>query len=227
MTDARAPRLSTPAAIGLLLAVLVVVNITRSTVVPSSWHFALNVSVGAVVVGIGLLAAMTAAEMGTARRDVRAGLRWGGAVFAIITVGVLVGGVLGLLGDDRTQVPGAAMALRALVVIPVGTVVVEELAFRGVLQGLLGRLLTPMRTLAVGAILFGLWHVFPAWRGGAVQSDVADVGRAGAAVGTLVATTAAGVGFGWLRQRSRSVVAPMLAHLATNSVTFALSWAFT
>jgi len=227
MTASGSGRLSTGAAVGLLVTLLVVVNITRSAVVPSSWHFVLNMSVGLAVVGIGLLAAMNPTEMGTAPADLAAGLRWGGTVFALITVGVLVGGALGLLGDERTQVSAASMAWRALVVIPIGTVVVEELAFRGVLQGLLDRLLTPTRTLAVGAILFGLWHVFPAWRGGAVQSDVADVGRAAAVAGTLVATTAAGVGFGWLRQRSGSVVAPMLAHLATNSVTFALSWAFT
>ena len=44
--------------------------------------------------------------------------------------------------------------------------------------------------------------------------------------GTFVVTTIAGVGFLWLRTRSGSVVAPMLAHLATNSLTFAVAWAF-
>jgi membrane protease YdiL (CAAX protease family) len=41
---------------------------------------------------------------------------------------------------------------------------------------------------------------------------------------TVVVTTAAGVGLAWLRVRSDSLLAPMLAHLATNSVTFALAW---
>lgn len=42
---------------------------------------------------------------------------------------------------------------------------------------------------------------------------------------TFLATTAAGVGFEWLRRRSGSLAAPALAHLATNSVTFAVAWA--
>ena len=37
---------------------------------------------------------------------------------------------------------------------------------------------------------------------------------------TVLATAAAGVAFAWLRLRSRSVVAPVLAHAALNSLAF-------
>jgi len=33
-----------------------------------------------------------------------------------------------------------------------------------------------------------------------------------------------GIGFAWLRVRSDSLIAPMLAHLATNSLTYAAAW---
>ena len=36
----------------------------------------------------------------------------------------------------------------------------------------------------------------------------------------------AGVGFGWLRVKSGSLLAPVLAHIATNSLTFAIAWAY-
>ena len=50
--------------------------------------------------------------------------------------------------------------------------------------------------------------------------------RPGQSAGTVLATTVAGVGFGWLRVKSGSLLAPVLAHLATNSLTFAIAWAY-
>jgi membrane protease YdiL (CAAX protease family) len=60
-----------------------------------------------------------------------------------------------------------------------------------------------------------------------VANDAADDAALTVAVavaGTLVATTIAGVGFAWLRVRSQSLVAPIVAHIATNSLTFAAAW---
>ena len=37
-------------------------------------------------------------------------------------------------------------------------------------------------------------------------------------------TFAAGMAFSWLRLRAGSVLAPMLAHLATNGVTLVVAW---
>ena len=39
-------------------------------------------------------------------------------------------------------------------------------------------------------------------------------------VGTIAVTTVAGVLFAWLRLRSGSLVAPILAHIATNSFAY-------
>lgn len=200
-------------ALALLIGGLTAAIIARSTVIPSGWHFTFNVSLvvfSAVVAGS---AGLRSDELGLARRNAGPGLRYGGAVFLAITVVVAGAALVGLLDDARTTIGLGDMLVRVLVAIPIGTVLMEEFAFRGVLYGLLERITTPVRSIAAGAVLFGLWHVPPI-----VDDGVWTV------LGTLVATTVAGVGFVWLRRRSGSLLAPVLAHLATNSVTFALSW---
>lgn len=188
--------------------------VARSAVVPDGWHLPYNLAMGAVAVGVGRLGGLGAKAMGCAREDVPAGLRLGGLAFAAVSSVVAVGAVAGLLDDEVADVSPGAMAVRVLVVIPVGTVVVEELVFRGALQGLLEAVTTPGRALAAGSVLFGLWHVPPIWSDGPLRI-----------LATVAATTVAGAGFTWLRRRSGSVVAPMLAHLGTNSTTYALAWA--
>lgn len=227
MTAALAGHHRSTVALGAVLAVLVVANVARSTVVPSSVHLAFNLGTAAAVAAIGAWANLSREELGLDRSTVGAGLRLGLAVFGIVLAAIAVAAVVpaarGLFEDDRARVDAATMALRVLVVIPLGTVLVEELIFRGVLHGLLTRLTTPAGALLLGAVVFGLWHVFPAWRG----ADGTALERLGVAAGTLAATTAAGVGFIWLRTRSGSLVAPALAHLATNSLAYAAAWFFT
>lgn len=227
MTAAVASHHRSTAALGAVLAVLVVANVARSTVVPSGVHLPFNLATAAVVAAIGAWAQLSRAELGLDRSTFGAGLRLGLVVFGIVLAAVAVAAVVpaarGAFEDDRARVDAATMALRVLVVIPLGTVVVEELIFRGVLHGLLSRLTTATGALVVGALVFGLWHVFPAWRG----ADGSTLSRLGVAAGTLAATTAAGVGFVWLRTRSGSLVAPALAHLATNSLAYAAAWFLT
>jgi membrane protease YdiL (CAAX protease family) len=134
------------------------------------------------------------------------------AISAVEVVAALAGLFDGA-ADEYVDVGTGEMLLRVLVTIPIGTVAVEELIFRGSLHGLLTSVTSADRAMAAGAVLFGLWHV-PAIAGDGV----------GTIVGTLAATTAAGVGFVWLRRRSDSLAAPILAHLATNSTAYALAW---
>lgn len=216
---------SAAVAIALLVTFLAVTNVARSTIVPGRWHLAFNLAIGAGAVTIGLIAGLGPGELGLLRSNVTDGFRLGAIAFAVISVVVIGAGVAGMLTDGRVDGPWSTMVVRTLVVIPLGTVLVEELVFRGVLHGLLVRVTSTTGVLVAGAVLFGLWHVFPAWRGGGVETDLADVGRVATVAATLAATTAAGALLVWLRIRSGSVVAPMLAHLATNSVTFAVAWA--
>jgi membrane protease YdiL (CAAX protease family) len=107
------------------------------------------------------------------------------------------------------------------VVIPFGTVALEELAFRSVLWGMLSRHLQPWQVLAATSTLFGFWHVFPALSAGKTNRGVSDaVGGAAflAVVGTVLLTTIGGFVFGELRRRSGSVLASAGAHWATNAL---------
>lgn len=219
-------RLRPGSALALLVGGLAAANVARSTIVPGAWHLPFNVGLGLFSLGVAAGTGLGRRDLGLDRAGLRCGARLGTAAFAVISVGVLALGSTGGLSGEKGDLSAAEVAVRALVVIPLGTVLAEELAFRGTLHALLERVGGRRWAWAGGAVLFGLWHVFPAWRGGTVDSDLADVGRAASTAATFAATTAAGLGFIWLRVRSESLVAPVLAHLATNSVTFALAWAF-
>ena len=100
--------------------------------------------------------------------------------------------------------------------IPIGTAVFEELLFRSVLFGLMARLRTVRFAVIGSSIVFGLWHVVPAWESAADGAGA----TAGAVVGTVAITTVAGVIFALLRVRSGSVVASMMAHASVNSFAY-------
>jgi membrane protease YdiL (CAAX protease family) len=212
----------------VLVLVVGAANIIRSAVLPDRYHLLFNLGLAGVSVGIGVVAGMTVVELGLAAADLPRGLRYGavaaGIVIAIVVSAALVPAFSSAFDDDRVDIGAGAMMLEALVVIPIGTVLVEELIFRGVLLGLLRRITPTVVAVVVTSILFGLWHVYPAWRGDAENQALVFAGKVSTVIGTMVATTAVGLVFCWLRVASRSLVAPMLAHCATNSVPFVAAW---
>ncbi len=210
-----------------VVVVLAVYNIARSSLIPGDGHLATNVAIAVVVLLAGLAAGMTTSELGIERAHLGAGVRLGAVVFGLIFVVLLIAAFLpftsGYFEDERVDVTFWEMVGRVLIVIPLGTVFVEEVIFRGVLHGLLRRRYEIVRAALIGACLFGLWHLFPVWNS---YSDVepTDLNRWGSVVGTFVATFFAGLGFIWLRHRSQHLAAPILAHIGTNSIPFTLAW---
>jgi membrane protease YdiL (CAAX protease family) len=166
------------------------------------------------------------AELGLGRDRLGAGCRWALGAMAVVA-GVYVVGVLLPLTrpafqDDRYDLPLPDALRTALLVIPLGTVLLEEVAFRSVLWGALSRHCRPWQVLVTTSVLFGLWHVFPALGVGSSNRGVSDaVGGGGSAVvvaATVGFTAIGGLVFGELRRRSGSVVASAGAHWATNSL---------
>jgi uncharacterized protein len=180
-------------------------------------------------------AGLDRADLGLTRDRVASGTRWGGIAVAVtcavLAAGVVLGDRLGPLGalldDDRAALPAASLAWVALVRIPLGTVVFEELAFRGVLDGALHRRWSVRTATIASAAIFGIYHLPPTW----VALRINDVppGSAeglGALAGAVVATGVAGALFTWLRRRSGSLLAPALAHVGTNvGGLLAAAWA--
>jgi membrane protease YdiL (CAAX protease family) len=204
------------AAVGLLAA-----NLVANRLVPAA-HLAIGLGSVVALLAVAWAAGLTRVELGLTRW--RSGLRWGGAAAGLAVLGYAVALVVA-----RDELAGAAdrswpdVLLEGLVVIPLGTVVAEELAFRGVLWAMLARRHGEWVATAVSSVLFGLWHVLPALGGGAANELATGAlggGTAGTAArvaGTVLLTTAGGVVFCWLRVRSGSLLAPVLLHWALNA----------
>jgi membrane protease YdiL (CAAX protease family) len=211
--------------VGLVIG-LAMYNVVRSSVIDGDLDTATNLAVGAIVLLAGWWAGLSTRELGLDRANARAGLRLGlvaaAVVAAVVIIGAVVFSTFGTIDDSCVEISFQAMMLRVLVIIPIATAVVEETIFRGVLYGLLRRRCTVVAAAAIDAVLFGLWHVYPAWLD--TSGTAVGVGRGATVAGTFVATTTAGLVLTWLRQRSGHLLAPILAHAASNSVTFAVAW---
>jgi uncharacterized protein len=210
-----------------LAAVLVpVLAVWNNAVVPrlsGRAYTVLNASAAGVLVVAARGAGLSPDELGLDPRRLGRGARSCLALAAPLTVAygtaLAVPATRSLLRDARVGglSPGR-IAGEALVRIPFGTVLWEEVAFRGVLEAALRRLLPPRATTAASAVLFGIWHVHPTLAGARANDLVPAAGRATAAVlvGTA-GTAAAGVLFSGLRQHSGSLLAPAVVHLTANS----------
>jgi membrane protease YdiL (CAAX protease family) len=180
----------------------------------------------AAVLGIARGAGISWAELGLGRDELSSGVRTGaiaaagaaGAVFA----GAALPGTRSFFLDERAAADrngglAAELARIAFVAVPA-----EELTYRSALLDL--RLGCGGRPGAVAwsSLLFGLSHVLPTlstMSHTALGCHLAQRPQRQAAfvVGNVAVTGLAGAVFAWLRLRSGSVVAPLLAHAALNS----------
>lgn len=222
-------------ALGLVVALAVAGNAAMNLLVPPPLYV-----LGALL--LALLAVLVAVRVGgCGARDL--GLEWerlghdlrlGAGAAAVLAVVLAVGAALpatrNLFTDRRVDQHSVMLLLyHTLVRIPLGTVVLEETLFRGVLLGLALRRWSPQVAVAFSSVLFGLWHLLPARSVSGFNPVVATASQ-----GTLrqvlllvlavAATALAGAVFCWLRLRARSLAAPAVLHLAGNSLAYLLAW---
>lgn len=203
-------------------AVLVAVDIVGNVVL-SGWpsvpvKLAMTLAVVMAARGFGL----TWVEMGLTPQRVGSGVRVGlvafGLVAVVLIIAVLIPASHSYFEDADVATDSVAMrVLRPLVVIPLGTALFEEILFRAVLLGLLFRFTTVRGAVLWSAVAFGVWHVIPAvdtWRDDGTTTFLGEV------AGVVAVTGVAGVVLAWLRLRADSVIAPLLAHVATNSLAY-------
>jgi CAAX protease family protein len=175
----------------------------------------------------------TAKDLGLGIGDLGAGARYGAVAFGLVLVALAVAAVLPrtsvFLHDSRAQIDGGQLAYELGVSIILLTAIPEEFAFRGVLLGSALQLWGGRRASLVSSALFGLWHIEPTLH--TMSGNVAVRGAASSAaeqvlvvVGAVVVTFTAGLAFCWLRLRSASLLAPVLAHLATNGLGLVVAW---
>jgi membrane protease YdiL (CAAX protease family) len=207
---------------GAVVVVLAAVNVVDHLLHPPWWIRALE---GAGLLAWARLDGLSWSQLGLGRDRLGAGCRWALGAIGVVAGGYVVGVLLPLtrpaFQDTRYDTPLPEALRTAFVVIPLGTVVLEELAFRSVLWGVLSRHLRPGQVLVTTSVLFGFWHVIPALRDAASGRGVSDTvggGEVAVVVGTVALTTVGGLVFGELRRRSGSVLASAGAHWATNAL---------
>ena len=211
-------------ALAACITLLSVWDLVVRPVLPSELHPAGGLVVAACTVALGLWGGLDADGLGLSPGRLGDGLRYGGLAFGVVTVVLLLGLAIPVTRDSfhsgRADITAGHLLLQALVTIPIGTVLVEELAFRGSVLGLFRLAMPTTRAVVACSVLFGLWHIPTVL--GAISGSHGHV--LAAVAGTFVATFVAGVAFCWLRIRSGSLLASALAHLATNSVALIVAW---
>jgi membrane protease YdiL (CAAX protease family) len=208
---------------GAVVVVLAAINVTGHLLREPWWVRALE---AAALVAWARLEGLSWSSLGLGRDRLWSGCRWALGAIAVVAGVYVVGLLLPLtrpaFQDVRYDLPLPDALQRALVVIPLGTVLLEEIAFRSVLWGMLSRHMREWQVLLTTSALFGLWHILPSLQLGTTNRGVSDtVGGAGGFVvvaGSVVLTTIGGLVFGELRRRSGSVLASAGAHWAFNAL---------
>lgn len=219
---ARDRRIATTVAV----AALGLSNVATNRLLPDTAYVPWNLALAAGLLGLARRAGVDRRTLGTSADHVGVAAVTGGAGAVAIAAGYgLAVRTAGAVLQDRraTDLSPARARYEALVRIPLGTVVAEEVAFRGVLPALLavpGRPDGVPDTLA--ALLFGLWHVLPSRDLVAANAGANEVagrlGPTGTAATAVASTALAGVGLSALRRRTGHLLAPMIVHWAANAL---------
>lgn len=125
------------------------------------------------------------------------------------------------IADERVaEMRGGSLAWYVLVRIPVGTALVEELVFRGVLFTVWrGTGVSEVVAAICASVAFGLWHIQPTIDGLRMNDPSASRDKVTVVVvGAVLLTTIAGLGLTWLRAWSGGLLGPVLLHAGINSV---------
>lgn len=218
-----------------VLGALAAINLTANLADLAHREWVIPISVLALVAVV-KARGMHWSELGLSLRHMPRGLAFGVvatvAVAGVVTAGCLIPATSPFFLSERYSDLRMAV-FSALVLIPLMTVLPEEFAFRGVLQGALERTFGTKGVFIVGSIAFGLWHVTTSLgltSGNAGLSGLLGTGLGGQLAGialAVAATSVAGAGFIWFRRRSRSLLAPIGLHWAFNAVgalAAALTW---
>lgn len=166
---------------------------------PPRWHPLPHAVLGTA------LAVITRAPLGPRPPALWSGLRLGLAVATPVTLGVAAATALPpvRVAMAERELPDAA-ARWLLLRIPLGTVWAEEAAYRAALGTVATEAFGPTGGRLLQSAAFGLSHI----------ADARATGEP--VIGTVVVTGAAGWLFARLFERSGSLAAPILAHLAIN-----------
>jgi membrane protease YdiL (CAAX protease family) len=213
-------------------ATTVGLNVLVNGILPERLHIPASLTAAGIITAFAARAGAGLDDQGLVPRDVPRGVAYGvGAATPIVAgigVGLLFNKSRDLYGERR--IAGATFDRAAYEIwlrIPLGTALPEEMIFRGALLGLFSRRHSPVVATALTSFLFGLWHIAPTIDRLETNPAIKQRTRAqqmGWVALTVATTSAAGFLLSFLRFRSKSIVAPWLAHSAANAAGFGGGW---
>jgi membrane protease YdiL (CAAX protease family) len=214
-------------AVAAVIGLLIGTNLLDNWLWPAGYLLS-HIVVAVALVGVARRDGLSWRDLGLSRADARRGLIWAawlvGIVAAVLVVAALVPAFSGFFDDQKVaDLSAAALLWQMFIRIPLATAAFEELAFRGVLFGLLTARIGPKSAALWSSLLFGVWHVLPSLGLADRNEGLAGVGF-WAVVLSVAFTTLAGLLLTWLRVRSGSLIAPIALHWAVNALALATAW---
>lgn len=221
--------------VATVLAILVAVNLLNNRLLPRAYVLTCVLAAGLLLL-VGRLDGLSWTELGFGAQQLQSGLRWAGVLVGVVLLGETAAVALPVtrkaFADTRaTSLTGGGVLWHVLVRIPVGTALLEEVAFRGVLYAMLARRYGVVAAIGGSSLPFGLWHVLPSVTLRHANAAVARVVGASTG-GTVVTVTGATVGAGLagvalceLRRRSGGLLAPFALHWSLNGLGLLFAWA--
>ena len=151
------PRVPAIVATAIVLAALVSVNFAEHVLRGADW---LGPVAAVALLAFARWSGLSWSQLGLHRNRLRSGLRWGLSAVALVAAVYLVGVFIPLTRtaflDARYHLGLQGALVSAFVVIPLSTILLEEVAFRSVLWGMLARHVTTWRVLLTSsAVVYG------------------------------------------------------------------------
>lgn len=230
---ARSASLRRRLGLACVIVILVASNVVSNRMWPAA-YVPWNLGVAAVLLLTARRAGLSWEQIGLGRGRLRSGVWTGalvaGSVLVLYAVALALPATREAFLDRRAAGPLSAVLVAALIRIPLGTVVLEEVAFRGVLPALVnghpdGRF---WRGALVSSVLFGLWHILPSIgitaSNAAVGAALGGWGVAARCSVAVAAMTAAGLVMMLWRRWGGHLATPAMTHMATNSAGVLIAW---
>ncbi len=216
----------------ILIGVLVIYNVIVNKHLKEKWHLLFSLTLSTVIIWwVVRFSDITLGSIGTRPGSTIHGLVYGGGAYLLISLAIasaiFIPAAKNFLNDKRViRLSTRQFLYKTFVNLPLGTVLLEEVVFRGVMLALLMQDFSTLSSVLISSLLFGLWHVLPAFTNVITNDSLNKMKKPILSVvaGTVFITFLAGIGFSWLRLASGSLLAPLMAHYATNSGGLIAAW---
>ncbi len=151
----------------VVIVAIVVINIVNNRLAPQSHYLLWSFASSVVLIAIGLFGwKLLFTDMGLGWWFYLSGFIWAVASIGVVTAFYVVVSLFqedppGLEDDSIGSLSAGKLAFQALVEVPFGTVLLEEIAFRAVLFSMLARRCGVVWAIVISSLMFGIWHVLP------------------------------------------------------------------